>query len=118
MHEGMAFLAGEPAQRQIRAAVLTVTNGFDVDAGHDIFCPPGQVVAAGLGALATKGPRMSSLRPAVILQAMLMPTKSMTNPMAPWTGSCNSRKGEASPNSAIIPSAVARLILGLPEEPR
>src|SRR4029077_3257639 len=61
------------------------------------------------GALAWKGPSISSGGAPVIFQAMRMPTKMITKPRRPETPSVSSRKGEARPAKRSAPAAEVRL---------
>src|SRR6267143_6900947 len=96
---------------------MTVPNGLDVRCGHDKSDEGRQVAAGGTEEVpAVKGPRISILGPAVSRQAMFMPTKRITRPMAPLNGFTSSRNGEARPRRTRRPNALARFIWGLPGE--
>src|ERR1700740_1575566 len=66
------------------------------------------------GARDWNGPTISSLGAPVCCHANLIPTNKITSPIAPPTGFCHSRNGEASPNNARAPRAAKMLIFGLP----
>src|SRR5580704_3351543 len=112
MHQGVALVASQDAGSEFTRAGLTGASYGDGKSGHG-GAGAQEPAPDFAGADLLNGPRMSSLAAPVSFQAIRIPTKRMIRPMAPCSGSCNSRNGEASPANVSIPIAEPMLIFGV-----